>query len=278
MPHTDERITTGKGRRRRQPPSGRWIHIPSSAKSVRFPVLMDCVFIAYVNKGCWAAITPSQPWHVSVNTLHEYGLDALARSVLRTDPITGEKINKLRKTYKVVLQDLKLPGRTDPVVHRDQFSEMYRMPDDWWQTEVVGDHDLSQGFEGLLPSLDKALKMDAVKLPPETEKDVRKTIGADDSKKKVKVGVDGPVKPAGHALAGTPGGGAVVTSNANGSAQPSGALSPAMRPSRPGTKRRYNDASFKGYGEGYADDDMGDSTAGEDESRGGSSKKKRRKV
>lgn len=228
------------------------------------------MFYLCVNTRCWIAIPPSQPWHVSVNTLHEYGLDALARSVLRNDPVTGEKINKLRKTYKAVLQDLKLPGRPEPVIQKDQFVDMYRMPDDWWQAEVVGEFDLSRGFEGL-PNLDRALKMDNVKLPAETEREARKVIGADDSKKKLKVTGEGPVKkPATPAAAGS------ATPAAVGNGQPSNPS--AIRASRTSAKRRYNDASFKGYGEGYADDDLADSTAGEEDSRGGPSKKKRRKV
>lgn len=55
--------------------------------------------------------------------------------------------------------------------------------------------------------------------------------------------------------------------------------SEAIRPKRVGRKRRYDDYSFEGYGEGYVDDDAeiveGD---GDSSGDGGSTAKKRKKV
>lgn len=56
------------------------------------------------------------------------------------------------------------------------------------------------------------------------------------------------------------------------------ARSEAIRPKRAGKRRRYNDDSFEGYGEGY-DDDLGEDYSTDEGSRRSSgSKKKRRKV
>ncbi|KAL9033478.1 MAG: hypothetical protein Q9214_007498, partial [Letrouitia sp. 1 TL-2023] len=47
-----------------------------------------------------------------------FNLQSLASSVARTDPVTGEKINKMRKSYEGKVKALGLAGRNRAVKHQ----------------------------------------------------------------------------------------------------------------------------------------------------------------
>jgi len=137
------------------------------------------------------------------------------------------------------------------------------------QPKVYG-KEVSKGLDqSFLSKLDQALKLAPGKMSPEEDNKWKSLIGTDDAPK-AKQGTDGAKN---LKVGQQPGPPSKVVGRS--SAAPSPALKPA-RPERAGTKRRYNEASFKGYGEGYPDDDV-DLTGPEDDAKGGGMKKKRRK-
>lgn len=197
-----------------------------------------------------------------------YGLGPVAKSVARMDPTTGEKINRLRKSYEGKLKGLGLAGRNKPVKHDANtpggLMHMAMWPEEEWQNQKVF------GKEIKVADIDSQLhklQMNAMKLEPgpvpnnDYWEDVlghekpSKSTGAPDGVKK------GSVPP--NAVR--------SVSQANGTPP---AETERARPSR-GRKRHYDDSSFVGYGEGYADDD--DDVAFYSNAEG-VGKKKRKKV
>ncbi|KAI9677035.1 MAG: hypothetical protein M1817_006874 [Caeruleum heppii] len=207
-----------------------------------------------------------------------YKLQPLVATVARNDPVTGEK-RALRKTYKGKIKDFGLAGRDKEVIHpEDQpgsLLEMAQWPQEEWQVQKVAGKELQTGFSpAMLAKLDRAVKMEAGSIP-----------GFDASI----LGLDPPAPvvmakkpiPQGTNLARTsalPNGTstAAATSASTASSEP-------PRPKRSNKKRRYDEHSFEGYGEGFVDDDMEmgggySSSDREDARRGSSGKKKRKKV
>lgn len=200
-----------------------------------------------------------------------YGLGPIAKSVARMDPVTGEKINRLRKSYEGKLKGLGLAGRNKPVKHEPGapggLRQLTMWPEEEWQNQKVF------GKEIKVADIDSALyklQMRAMKMEPGT---VPNNEYWED--------VLGHEKPSKHAGGGDPGKKAVSAPPANAirpTGQPNGTPVPAeperTRPSR-GRKRHYDDSSFVGYGEGYADDDDDGVFYSNNEGIG---KKKRKKV
>ncbi|KAL9607199.1 MAG: hypothetical protein Q9167_007865 [Letrouitia subvulpina] len=209
---------------------------------------------------------------------------SLASSVARTDPVTGEKINKMRKSYEGKVKALGLAGRNRAVKHQPGKAmgllEMAQWPEEEWINQKVHGRQVQAGLaDGTLAKLDKAMQMQPGPVPntneydwddllgtekikplPTVEERSKKILSADPSKTKVNGQVNGAHVPA-NAVAATE----------------------ISRPKRAGKKRRYDEDSFEGYGEGYNDDIEDRQThasgysSGEN-SRTGSSTKKRRKV
>lgn len=221
-----------------------------------------------VNKTTQAALSLSQP-HASENLIDLYGLNAIAASVARRDPVTGAKINKLRKSYETKIKEQHLAGRNKPVSNPNEFTNLLLMPDEYYDNINAG-KSIADGLpSSVLDRLDKALHMTPGKLPPQENEKWKSIIGTDDAPK------SRPPAPTHQRKLSAAHNNLSASLGSN-----SAAASPSVKPARPeraGTKRRYIDSSFKGYGEGFDDDDPADSTAGEDEGRGGM-KKKRRKV
>ncbi|KKK24049.1 rox3 family protein [Aspergillus rambellii] len=178
-----------------------------------------------------------------------YGLGPVAKSVARMDPVTGEKINRLRKSYEGKLKGLGLAGRNKPVkidsTTAGGLRHMTMWPEEEWQNQKV------YGKEIKVADIDSALynlQMKAMKMESGT---VPNNDYWED--------VLGHEKPAKHVsngevakkVAAAPNGVRVPTQT-NGSSAPTD--QERSRPSR-GRKRHYDDNSFVGYGEGYADDD-----------------------
>jgi hypothetical protein len=190
-------------------------------------------------------------------------LERLAKSVARVDPVTGEKINKLRKSYEGHIKTLQIAGKPKAVKMDDIFSALMSVPDDDWETNTVGKEPwrkLSADKTSLEPEfgslLDSAFGgMGPGALPP-----------SDASKYKAYIGTDDNLRPkaAAEAQVRTPLPSSAPTPNAH--ALP-------RRPERSGSKRQYNEDSYQGYSEGYGDDFATDST-GEDGSRGGFKRRK----
>ncbi|OOF95725.1 hypothetical protein ASPCADRAFT_207067 [Aspergillus carbonarius ITEM 5010] len=186
----------------------------------------------------------------SLDLISLYGLGPVAKSVARMDPVTGEKINRLRKSYEGKLKGLGLAGRNKPVKNEPGapggLRHMTMWPEEEWQNQKVF------GKEIKIADIDSALhnlQMRAMKMEPGT---VPNNDYWED--------VLGHEKPSKHASAGDTGKKSVAPPpNGIRITQPNGTPASVSEPdrSRPsrGRKRHYDDNSFVGYGEGYADDD-----------------------
>ncbi|KAH0846527.1 rox3 family protein [Fonsecaea pedrosoi] len=180
-----------------------------------------------------------------------YGLGPLLHSVARTDPRTGEKINKLRKSYEGQIKGFALAGRNKPVkgernVEEDQPGPLRRMagssawglqPDEQWNAEHA------KSKIEVTPDFRNKLKQ-AMQMQPGT---VRNNAHWEDM-----LGFDKPKPNVAPVQQPTPR--PVANGVVRQSQQPS---AEAKRQTR-GKKRSYGDDSFVGYGEGYSDPEDGD--------------------
>ncbi|KAL8763399.1 MAG: hypothetical protein Q9184_000787 [Pyrenodesmia sp. 2 TL-2023] len=212
-----------------------------------------------------------------------FGLKPLADTVARTDPNTGEKINKMRKSYEGKVKAFGLAGRNRMVKHDHEKSmgllQMTQWPAEEWHNQKVHGRDVRNGMsEDTMKKLELAMRMQPGPVPNTAENDWEDLLGnerakplptIDERSKKVNrpdngVKVNGQVNRIRPATERTP-------------------ITEANRPKRTGKKRRYDDHSFEGYGEGFLDDenevigDPGDESS-ENGSRRGGATKKRRKV
>lgn len=211
-------------------------------------------------------VEPSRP-HCSQNLLKLYGLEPLARSVARNDPITGEKINKLRKSYEGHIKQMQIAGKPKATKMDRVFLDPLSMGwEDWQNTKVQGkeiaktglNHDQTALAPDFASKLDAALAgMSPGPLPNADAAKYRAYIGTDDTVKTKPQ--DAPPQRPFTSSAPTP---------TNGAQQQRG----PHRPERTGSKRQYTDAAFQGYGEGYGD---ADSTGGEDNAQGSMSKRRK---
>ncbi|KAF9695981.1 hypothetical protein EKO04_005820 [Ascochyta lentis] len=204
--------------------------------------------------------------HGSQNLFRLYGLERLAKSVARVDPVTGEKINKLRKSYEGHIKTLQIAGKPKAVKMDDVFSGPLGLPDEHWDAVNAGKEPwrkLNTEQTALEPDFSSLLNgafagMGPGSLPPSDASRYKAYIGTDDTIR---------AKPVAETPAhrGTP-----LPSSA---ATPSSHALP-RRPERPGSKRQYNEDSYQGYSEGYGDDFAADSTGGEDNARGNFKRRK----
>ncbi|EEH17805.1 hypothetical protein PABG_00368 [Paracoccidioides brasiliensis Pb03] len=228
---------------------------------------------------CKSSYTASGP-NLSLDLVSLYGLGPVAASVARTDPVTGEKINRLRKSYEGKIKSLCLAGRNKPVKAEPGATGGLRYltlwPEEEWQNQKVYGKDIkvpepeSSFFKQQL----KAMKLDAGILPNHEfwedalghEKPSKVLVVADPSTAKIAGTVPTSIR---H-----------PTQLNGATASVSTPIAENTRPKRTGKKRSYNDSSFVGYGEGFPDDDADlereQFSNGEDGGRG-SGKKKRKK-
>lgn len=205
----------------------------------------------------------------SLDLISLYGLGSVARSVARLDPVTGEKINRLRKSYEGKLKGLGLAGRNKPVKQEPgapgSLRHLTMWPEEEWQNQKVFGKpikvgDIGSALHGLQT---KAMQLEPGMVPNNDfwedvlghEKPAKSQGSGDTSKKSA------PVPAARPSIPGST------------QAQPAQEQE-RSRPSR-GRKRHYDDNSFVGYGEGYADDD---DDPGFYSNGDGTGKKKRKKV
>ena len=205
------------------------------------------------------------------NLLSMFGLHPLAATVARTDPVTGEKINKMRKSYEGQLKTLGLSGRNRAVKHEEGkgmgLKELSMWPEEEWRNQKVGGKDVQKGLtQNMLAKLDKAMQMQPGPIPNNNEwEDL--------------LGHEKPKPAEQNPKASKPQN--VTTVRTNVQVNGTTANAEAVRPKRTGRKRRYDEHSFEGYGEGFLDDDVdaGGYTSGETHaSRKSGSSKKRKKV
>lgn len=208
--------------------------------------------------------------HSSQNLFRLYSLEPLARSVARTDPITGEKINKLRKSYEGHIKQMQIAGKPKAVKMENVFSMPMSCPQDQWDAMKVQGKEMGKALTADLTALDPSFNglldnafagMAPGSLPTADATRYRTYIGTDDVvKPKPQDGPPHRATPLASA-APTPGN----TAGGRG----------AIRPERTGSKRHYTDAAFQGYGEGYGDDFAADSTGGEDNAPGNAAKRRK---
>ena len=221
--------------------------------------------------------------HPTQDLLTLCGLQPLAATVARSDPITGDKINKMRRSYEGQVKNLGLAGRNKAVKQEEGKSgglmELMQWPDEEWQNQKIFGREIQKGLPtAILAKLEKAMKLEPGTIPKNDEWE--NVLGHEKLKtqplipeQKMKSSSQPQVnskKPNGHLngmsmIVGTPSAGEVV------------------RPKRTGRKRRYDEHSFEGYGEGYVDDDGeilsgGGYSSGEGSRKSSVSKKKRKKV
>lgn len=199
-----------------------------------------------------------QKIHVSQNLISDYGLDEVHSRVRRNDPVTGEKINKLRKSYVGIVKTLHIAGSSKEVLSPNAWIDVDNPHD---PKGLMDKHTVETGMEvidGLqvpqyagvwkveVPPVEKSRKQGllaklgtAVQMAPGKLQDGekwRKMLGDD-------AGVKKPAAPLVSALK-VPG----VTQ----SARPSPRMGPSLgRTQRTGAKRSYDDASFSGYNETF---------------------------
>ena len=143
-------------------------------------------------------------------------------------------------------------------------------PEEEWQNQKVIGKDVHAGLPAnMLAKLDKAMQMQPGPVPnssmweDQLGHEKLKPVGA----KASKVPQKSP---------------ATIPAKANTQANGNHTDAEAIRPKRTGRKRRYDEHSFEGYGEGYVDDDLdpGAYSSGGDTqfSRRSSANKKRKRV
>lgn len=194
------------------------------------------------DEGLAAQIEQTSPF--SQNLLEVFGLSSIAQSVARFDPDTGEKINKMRKSYEGQLKGFGLSGRNKAVPYVETAAtsaapmslvEMAQWPAEEWYNQRVRGHDVMvDSWQTARERIFAGLKLRTGHLK-------------DDIKWQGILGLDrGAGKPEGER--------STYETRPRSHADDRNAARPA-RARRNVKKRRYDDGSFEGYGEGFLDDD-----------------------
>lgn len=224
------------------------------------------------------AYTPTGP-DPRLDLVSLYGLGPVAASVARTDPVTGEKINRLRKSYEGKIKLLGLSGRNKPVKRdpnaRGGLRELMMWPEEEWYNQKVYGKEIkvAEPDSTLYKMQMRAMKFEPGPLPNNEywedvlgyEKPGKSSMGDPGRKQS-------PPYPAYPPMARQPG-------KANGTPKATTPIPAVSRPQRTGKKRSYTDDSFVGYAEAFGGEDDDDLEGGLYSSGdAGSSKKKRKKV
>jgi hypothetical protein len=196
--------------------------------------------------------------HPSQNFISLYGLDDLTKSVRRVDPDTGEKINKLRKSYEGKIKELRIPGRNKAISLEDsEFGpEMLMPPEEDWHNTFVHGKEIRKGLNPEL--LRKAVSFTPGKLPAAEASKWENLLGFDDNVPVKAVPKEAQTRPTSTATTTT-----ATTPN------------PLNRPNRLSSKRSYQDTSFSGYNETFGEDEE---ATDEDGGLSAGSRKRRKKV
>ena len=213
-----------------------------------------------------------------------FNLQPLAATVARTDPVTGEKINKMRKSYEGKVKNFMLAGRNRAVKHERNkgmgLLEMAQWPEEEWHNQKIAGKDVHKGLpSGIMAKLEKAMQMQPGTVPNTKENDWEDLLGHEKVKPLPTIAEQNP-KYASQAekMKAKPNGLVNGTRPTISKDQ----ATEIIRPKRAGKKRRYDEHSFEGYGEGFVDDDgdlvEGDGYTSNEGSRKGSTSKKRKKV
>jgi hypothetical protein len=242
-----------------------------------------------------AAVPLSQP-APHIDLVSTYSLKNVQQSVARRDPVTGEQINKLRKSYANKLKDLELEGRNQATKSKN---ELWGLVDPAWDIVTESGVNVWQeqhgklmldesDVDGIMGMLDSALGgMQQGRMPKKEHEDWKKHLGLDEANQ----AANGPTKPLPHPISNVPlaqgsktgapnpaflaktGVAAAIRNSAPASPRNANGAAIAARPDRTGKKRRYDESSYEGY------DDDGYDTGGDSNRRGsGGGKRQKRKV
>lgn len=212
------------------------------------------------------------------NLLEMYSLQDIQQSVARKDPVTGEKINKLRKSYESKVKNLGLEGKPKAKAGKAELEGLVdpawnNTTEDggtWW-TATHAETMLGSGQEDqLFARLDAALSFAPGKLPEQEDHQWSRELGLDEpAAAKKGTPLVAPTKTvAGKAM------GKTHPANFGRNSAPASPRN-LQRPERQNKKRRYDDSSYTGY-EGFEDD--GYSTGGMDDRASSGGKRQKRKV
>ena len=238
----------------------------------------------------------SQP-HPTQPLLSLFRLGPLVATVARTDPVSGAKINKLRKSYEGQLKTFGLAGRNKAVKHEDAVHGPSLLgtagwPAEEWQVQKVGARAVAGGLsDGARARMERAFRLEPGAVPAGDEWEA--VLGHEKPRAAAApLPAEGKARNPQNLSLAEARPRAAERGAANGTPTTAGsdAGPDSARPLRTGKRRRYHDDSFEGYGEGFMDDDRGDHRRGgaggggdDDSSDGGSrrgseSRRKRRKV
>ncbi|KAL8702412.1 MAG: hypothetical protein Q9201_004413 [Fulgogasparrea decipioides] len=263
---------------------------PNNALPAKPPVARDAISAAE-HTGVLATVAevpgqtahkPAMIPHLQQDLLTLFGLQPLAATVARTDPNTGEKINKIRKSYEGKVKGFGLAGRNRAVKQNHEKSmgllQMTQWPAEEWYNQKVHGRDVRSGLpEATMQKLGAAMQMQPGPVQNTAEYDWEDLLGNEKVKPLPTIDERSkqPVRPdVGLEVNGQANGIRIQLKKAP--------ITEANRPKRANKKRRYDDAAFEGYGEGFVDDEgdvLGDvgSYASDDSSRKGGAAKKRKK-
>ena len=188
----------------------------------------------------------SQIPRFSQDVLTLYGLQPLVASIARTDIVTGEKINKLRKSYENHLKTYCLAGRNKGIkelVPEKRLMYLANWPEEEFYNQRVAGKDVRQGLPGeTLEKLGRAMHMQPGSVPDNNKWEELLGLGiikpidtAIDKKRKTVNTVSQP------------------DVQVNGTrADVSRTLDTGdTRPKRVAKRRKYDETTYEGYAEGY---------------------------
>jgi len=188
----------------------------------------------------------------------------------------------MRRSYEGQVKSFQLAGRNKSIKVDDgapgSLMGLVQWPDEEWEIQKVAGKQLDKGLSGAtIAKLEKAMKLVPGPVPKNDEWE--NILGLEKLKgpiPTVETKVR-PVLPATSKMGKTNG-------HVNGmTVQTQAAAGDIVRPKRTGRKRRYDEHSFEGYGEGFVDDegdiiDAGGYSSGEGSRKSSVSKKKRKKA
>lgn len=206
------------------------------------------------------AIARQRP-HPTQDLLELYDLRGIQASVRRVDPVTGQKVNKLRKSYEGKLKELSLDGRNKAT---ESMRELEGLVDPGWDNITQNGNTLWQEQNPLadtenylkndmLANLDAAISLKPGKLPKEEYKHWNYILGLNIPITKsagntnLPAAKDPPKNAASHFL----------KANTGPLASKSAPSSPAKSVGRPDRPNKKRPGSWVDYGDSGAEDSAG---------------------
>jgi hypothetical protein len=188
----------------------------------------------------------------------------------------------MRRSYEGQVKGFQLAGRNKSIKVDDgapgSLMDLVQWPDEEWEIQKVAGKELAKGLSSAtLAKVEKAMKLVPGPVPKNDEWE--NILGLEKLKGTIPT-VETKVRP------GLPATSRMAKTNGhfNGmTVQTQATAGDVARPKRTGRKRRYDEHSFEGYGEGFVDDegdiiDAGGYSSGDGSRKSNVSKKKRKKA